>query len=372
MAHPGTPTPAAAECHGAWGVLWRSTIRRKIVLAFLCMSSLTGGLGAYAVTGLVSIGQLTEQTFDGALMSISYARAASADFAGIEAAIARLAHPTTTLNRADLRTTIMDLSQSLIDDLAIAGERALSPRAAEAASEAITAFAAWRATTEAGVTTSGARQADALAGMVHERLELLVNHATGDGFRFRQCARAKVTKARSLALAGTGAAVILGLLIAVVLTRRIIGPVAAASAAAGRIAAGQLDTPIPAAGTDELGALLSAMTTMRNSIAAMVAREVAQRRSAQACLTDAIEGSGEGVMVVDAHGSMALANTRMGEYFPALHGAMHADFATIAGSAPALGALLAGKDIAGETCLPGGTWLRISRSRMREGGFVAI
>ena len=373
--HPGTlvkaPSAFSAACAGL-----RLTIRYKILLAFLCMGGITASLGAYAVFNIAVVGRLTEQTFDGALMSISYARAASADFAGIEGAADRLAYGIAPADRASLSAQVDDLFRSLDDNLAIAGQRSLSLQAARAAADAAAAIAAWRAAAglEAGTdTVVGAPHVDALARVVNERLELLVNHAAGDGFRFRQRAREKVAQAKLLALLGTGLAVIGGVIVAVLLTRRIIGPVAAASAAAGRIAAGQLDTHVPVGGSDELGALLAAMAVMRANIAAMVAREVAQRRSAQACLTDAIEGSSEGVMVVDSAGSVAVANTRMNEYLCALEGDMaeRPAPAPLAGSAP-LRALMSTVDSAGETCLPDGRWLRVNRSSTPEGGFVAI
>ncbi len=373
ISHPSVLAKAhsalAAACTGL-----RLTIRRKILLAFFCMGSITASLGAYAVFNIAVVGHLTEQTFDGALMSISYARAASADFTGIEAATARLAYGIASADPASLAAQVDDLSRALDDDLAIAAQRSLSPQAAQAAADAADAIADWRlaAGLEAG-SAVGNRHVDALAQVVRERLELLVNQAAGDGFRFRQRAQAKVAQAKLLALLGTGVAVLLGIVVAVLLARRIIGPVAAASAAASRIAAGQLDTHIPVGGTDELGALLAAMAVMRANIAAMMAREVAQRRSAQACLTDAIEGSSEGVMVVDSAGAVAVANTRMSEYLGALQGvpAKRSMSASLADSAP-LRALMSAADGAGETCLPDGRWLRVNRSNTREGGFVAI
>ena len=373
--HPGTLAKALPAFSAACAGL-RLSIRCKILLAFLCMGGITASLGAYAVFNIAVVGHLTEQTFDGALMSISYARAASADFAGIEAATDRLAYGIAPAERASLSAQVDDLLRSLDDDLAVAGERSLSLQAARAAAEAASAIADWRAAAGleagAGKVVSGSH-VDALARVVHERLELLVNHAAGDGFRFRQRAREKVAQAKLLALLGTGLAVVLGVIVAVLLTRRIIGPVAAASAAAGRIAAGQLDTHVPVGGRDELGALLAAMAVMRANIAAMVAREVAQRRSAQACLTDAIEGSSEGVMVVDSAGSVAVANTRMNEYLRVLGG----DLAECPAPAPPAGsaslrALMSAADRAGEACLPDGRWLRVNRSATREGGFVAI
>ncbi|WP_163609191.1 HAMP domain-containing protein, partial [Klebsiella pneumoniae] len=83
--------------------------------------------------------------------------------------------------------------------------------------------------------------------------------------------------------------VILSALVAWLLARRIIGPVAAASAAAERIAEGHLDDTIPQGGRDEMGALLRAMSAMRDNIRTSMEQEVARRRSAQALLGEALE-----------------------------------------------------------------------------------
>ena len=52
------------------------------------------------------------------------------------------------------------------------------------------------------------------------------------------------------------------------------------------------------------------MGVMRDNIKAMMDREVAQRRSAQARLADALENSQEGVVVVDANDGIVLANAQ--------------------------------------------------------------
>src|SRR6185295_18099292 len=95
-------------------------------------------------------------------------------------------------------------------------------------------------------------------------------------------------------LAGTALALLFSAAVAWLLARRIIGPVAAASGVAERIANGTLDVKIPRGSADELGALLGAMRRMRDNIQTMMEREVAQRRSAQTRLADALESSREG------------------------------------------------------------------------------
>ena len=111
------------------------------------------------------------------------------------------------------------------------------------------------------------------------------------------------------------AALVLSGLVVLLLSRRITKPVAAASAVAKRIASGELEGEIPAGSGDELGALLAAMRVMRDNIRAMMEREVAQRRTAQVRLADALESSREGIVVVDADHRIALANSQANEFF---------------------------------------------------------
>ena len=65
------------------------TIRGRILTAFLAMSVITAALGGYAALGIRRAGVLVSKTFDESLMSINYARAASADFAAMQVAFAR-------------------------------------------------------------------------------------------------------------------------------------------------------------------------------------------------------------------------------------------------------------------------------------------
>ncbi|MBY0256698.1 MAG: MCP four helix bundle domain-containing protein, partial [Methylobacterium sp.] len=65
------------------------TIRGRIVIAFLVMSTITGALGLSAASSIRRADELVSQTFDRSLMSINYARAAATDFAGMRAVEAR-------------------------------------------------------------------------------------------------------------------------------------------------------------------------------------------------------------------------------------------------------------------------------------------
>ncbi len=384
---PAAPTPDQELAPHRWHRVAARvmTIRSQILIAFLVMSAITVSLGGYAASDISRAGVLVAETFDKSLMSINYARAASADFAAMQAMLMRswlIADPAA---RRDSGTTIEELATSLDEDLTIAAERSQSPRAARAAAETRRAVQAWQAIRQRLLTgaPSGAdwQALDQQAEIVGKQVNLLVNYTAGDGFIYRQRARGVVARDRQVSLAATGMALLLSALVAWLLTRRITRPVAAASAVAGRIARGDLDGAIPGGSADELGALLAAMRVMRDNIRAMMQREVAQRRSAQARLADALEGSHEGVVVVDAEGCIALANPRIADLLgisPALlrPGVPFARL-TAAAAGPYDGAALLGRltrelPSTAEARLADGRWLRISQSATREGGFIAV
>ena len=124
------------------------TIRGHILIAFLIMSVITAGLGVYATFGIRHAGVLVDKTFDESLMSINYARAAAADFAGMRAAFARQWIALDPSMRADLNKQIEKLSASLAEDLQIAAGRSQSTRAVRAAQNVQLAVEAWSAMCE--------------------------------------------------------------------------------------------------------------------------------------------------------------------------------------------------------------------------------
>jgi diguanylate cyclase (GGDEF)-like protein/PAS domain S-box-containing protein len=358
------------------------TIRGRILIAFLIMSVITAALGGYAALGISRAGVLVARTFDGSLMSINYARAASADFATMRAAFARRWIASDPQRRQQLDQQVESLEGALADDLAIASDRSQSIRARKAAASVQQAVAAWteghRRMLEGSAPDAAWDELDRHAAIVDQQIDLLINYTAGDAFTYRQRARAAVAEDTKLNLIGTGLAVLLSGLVAWLLARRIIGPVAAASAVAGRIAGGDLDGDMPRASADELGALLAAMGVMRENIRAMMQREVAQRRSAQARLADALESSLEGVVVVDSEGRIALANSQAADFLGSSPELLKpgAEFATAVTATVGAGTALVrvGDQLptTGETRLADGRWLRVSRNATQEGGFIVV
>src|SRR5580704_11276839 len=370
------------------GARWRSgvaraaslcmTIRGRILVAFLIMSIITAALGAYATLGIRNAGVLVDKTFDESLMSINYARAAAADFAAMRAAFARQWIATDPDTRAALDREIDKLGASLAEDLQIAAARSQSVRATRAAESVQHAVDAWKALYERRLDSAKPDvnwdTLDHYAGKVDDQIDLLVNYTAGDGFLYRESARAAVARDVQLNIVGTALALLLSALVAWALARRIVGPVAVASNAAERIAAGELDVAIPNGSADELGA-------MRDNIKTIMDREVGQRRSAQARLADALERSQEGVIVVDADDTVVLANEQAADLLGVAPSLLKPGTPLsrlepeLQGSADAEHVLMrCDRELHAtrEARMPNGRWLRISRSPTRDEGFIFL
>jgi diguanylate cyclase (GGDEF)-like protein/PAS domain S-box-containing protein len=361
------------------------TIRGRILIAFLVMSTITAALGGYATWGIKDAAVLVDKTYDESLMSINYARAAATDFAAMRATFARLWIANDPAMRDKLEQEINTLTKTLHDDLAVAVQRSQSNRAKLAAANVRREVAAWTSMRERLLDRTKLdtnwEMLDQYGSKVDEQIDFLVNYTAGDGFIYRQTARATVARDLNLNIAGTALAVMLSAMVAWALARRIVRPVAVASNIAEHIATGKLDVVIPQGSADELGALLASMGLMRDNIRTMMDREVAQRRSAQARLADALESSQEGVVVVDADDCIALANPQAADFLgisPDLlkPGTPIAELQPAFEDSESAGRVLSWRDgdpqATGEVLLADGRWLRISHSATRDQGFIVV
>jgi signal transduction histidine kinase/HAMP domain-containing protein len=346
------------------------TIRGKILLAFCALAAITGLLGWSAVQSVVESGRLVVETYDKPLMAISYARLALANFMAMELTLTRRQSAGDGERRQQLDAKMDDLARALHEDLAVAEERSMSPAAADAARATAIAAADWdaaRRRLEAVGADEAYRAAlERRAAAVVDDFDRLVELTAEDGFKDRERALASIASYRLLSIAATIFALIIGGVVAILLARRMVSPIAVASRAARRIAAGELDVEIAVIDGDELGELLTAMAVMRDNIRTMMEREIAARRSAQTRLVNAIESSAEGVIVLDSDGRILITNSQVASFFPALVPAL-----TPGSSLPeVLEKALAGPT--GEMALGDGRWLRLARSPTADGGFVVL
>ena len=358
-----------------------STIRGQILLAFVAVSLISVVLGVIAVLDLRRDGAMVDRTFDRSLMSINYARAASADFNAIQAGFARYVFADDEATRLELQKHIGELEAALDDDLGIAVERAQSDRAQLAAQKVSGAVAIWKKARWA--LRDGAdhdkvwRALDHQALVVAQQLDLLINYTAGDGFTIRQAAHRAILEDCRFVILAVGGAIVLSGLIAFLLWRRIIALIKKASEVARRIADGELDTIVPSEGRDELGTMLAAMEVMRRNIKRSMAHEVAMRESAQMRLAHSLESSREGVIVIDAHSRIALANAQASILLRSVRETIQVGETAddlVRSIAALTGATLEAVDasMTREALLPDESWLRISQNATNDGGSIIV
>ncbi len=221
--------------------------------------------------------------------------------------------------RAEREAELDGLAKTFYEDLDISATRSQSARAQSAAEAVKDAMDGWQSGRN-GIDrrlplSEMLEKLDSYAESVTHQIDLLISLTAGDGFRYRQQALRSIRIEAWLDFGLTLAALLLSGGVTWVLTKRISGPVSAASAIAARIAQGDLDVIIPKGRRDELGDLLRSMAIMRDSIRTMMQAEVSERRSAQARLMDAIENSQKGVLLADSAGRIVIANSPLRVFF---------------------------------------------------------
>ncbi|HMC45519.1 MAG TPA: MCP four helix bundle domain-containing protein, partial [Caballeronia sp.] len=158
------------------------------------MSTITAALGGYATLGIKDAAVLVDKTYDESLMSINYARAAATDFAAMRAAFARFWIADEPATRTKLEQEINTLTKSLNEDLAVAVQRSQSNRAKQAGANVRREVAAWTSMRERLLDRTRLdtnwEMLDQYGSKVDEQIDFLVNYTAGDGFIYRQTARA--------------------------------------------------------------------------------------------------------------------------------------------------------------------------------------
>ena len=366
-----------------WLLGFHGTIRGRIVASFLVVGLITLTVGGLAFYTIRDSENQVRRTLQDPIGSIAAERALVTDFALLREAMAQRGGSSSQDERDSSRLdrAIRELRLSFrthLSTLSGLDDPALQHRAALVD----TAFRAWDDLQSRLKGADGDSAENSVRSRIEEavdrELAALLDETTKEQAGLVRRALGAVATDLTLTLAGTAFSLVAIAVAAVLLMRQVIRPVAAASAVADRIAKGQLDAEIPQLGHDEVGSLLSSMRTMRGNMKSVMEREVALRRSAQTRLSDALDGSQDGIIVVDADLRIALANAQAANFLGTTPGTMAPGTPVfrMAGAAPSsrklLLDLLSLEGSAEESRLDDGRWLRISRSTTREGGFVAL
>lgn len=360
------------------------SIGAKIFGAFAIMTLITAALGGYGFYVLARAGRIVVDTYDRPLMAINYAHSAGLTFAQMEKQLL-LREMAPPAERAAIDRTLDTLTGNFFGDLEVARQRSLADDERAVTDDIKTLVGQWNDLRHRETAEQNAREIEALSAQIANRFDMLIEMTTGASFVERRKAVWSISRFKVTSMAALALALALSATLTLILARRIVRPLAAAAVVADRIAEGDLQAPIPRGGRDETGILLHSMTVMQDNIRAMIAREIAERQSAQRRFADAIESAHEGMMLVDAGGHVVRANSQMAEFFPSLTDrlAEGIDFAAVfaeaerqlagqtadADGAPTHGSGTGPLALGGEFRLADGRWIRVSRSATQDGGF---
>jgi signal transduction histidine kinase len=240
----------------------KASISLTIFLAFVAMGLITGVVGVYSLVVLSTARGFVTSTYDGTLMAVSYARAASLDFdrMGKELLRNRIAG----LEDRDVASGQLDqISKSFADDLTVVEERSSGNDVLAILSGIRALSKRWN---ELGRDPALDSEREIVAEKILNRLDMLIELTNDSSFIARRRATTEMTQFTYMSVAATALALILSAGLTFLLAGRVMRPLLAAETVANHIADGELDTPIPAGASDETGTLMHSMWVMQGNI----------------------------------------------------------------------------------------------------------
>jgi len=366
----------------------RHSVGTKIFAGFLVTAVVICVLGAYGYVVLSRAGAMVVRTYDGPMMAINFARAASTDFLEMrnETYRRRLA---AVAEQPVIQKHIDELADTFFADLAVAQQRSPEKDERAAIDDIRTMVRAWQAKRHKDLALGLVPEVDALSRKILDRFDDLIELNADHSFIERRKAISAIERFEYVSVGGIAVGLLLVLALTQFFARQISRPLSVAAGIADRIAAGELETVIPEGGKDETGSLLASMTVMQESIRATLAREKARAQSAESRLLDALEHAHDGVLLFGADGRILSVNSQVKEFFPSARESLRegSDFITaMAGiegelvrlelrSKPLAHALRADDASVSaniERQLKDGRWLRLSGSRTTEDGLMVL
>jgi diguanylate cyclase (GGDEF)-like protein len=338
------------------------SIRSKILAGCLALTLLTGLLGAFAQVAERQLGSLALHIYDDAFMGVSYLRSAQVGFAELAA-------------DAPAGTLATKKVGEVLDDLAVARDRAMSPAGREQAE-------ALRARVAALLERVQEAPAAPAVAAAQAEFERVVETFAGDGFRYRRGVGELVAAQVQRTWVAIGLSLLAALAITALVSRLIAPPVRRAVRIAQSIAAGKLDNAIEPRGRGETADLLRALSTMQTSIAAAMARihqlmaeqaasHAGELAAQHARLEAALDNMNQGLCLFGADGRLAVANRRFAEMFAAPDvGALPEQVLRGGGLEALLGGTAGGGPAAFSCDLPDGRAIAVCQRPVARGGWV--
>jgi len=351
------------------------SIRAKILMGCLALTTLTAALGAYSQIAQRQLAGLATTIYDDAFMGVSYLRSAQVHFGELsrQTGLGQTGLGQTGLGQTGLgQTGEAGLDQpavaAILDDLSVASERAMS--------------AAGKQEVDALRSRIAAASTGDLASIQGE-FEGVVEAFADDGFRYRHSV-GKIVAAQArrtwIAIIGLLSAAVV---ITVIVASLIAPPIRRAVRIAQAIADGRLDNEIAVSGQGETADLLRALAVMQGNIAAAMGRihrlmadqatnHQSELVAQHAKLEAALENMNQGLCLFDSNDRLVVANRRFAELFGAPE--LGASAAAVLNSSGLVGLMkLSQADTAAvfSCSLPDGRNIAVTQRPIRAGGWVA-
>ena len=253
------------------------SIKLKLVGALLLAALAAALLGSSALLTTSSMGDLAVTLYDRPLQAINYARSAQTAFAILELADRDSGDDVSSEEMARFVARAKDLD----DDLRVVEQRGISEAIRPLVAETKELIQVWRRAAidarvggagQQGIPMRGMTQPtgaarDVLALEIRKKLETLTQLAADDGYQFREEAIELIEQAKRQTLIVIAVAIVLCIVVALLLSRNIVGPVNAMARAMVRLAGGSRDEPVPHLGRrDEIGGMASALQVFKQAV----------------------------------------------------------------------------------------------------------
>jgi len=193
------------------------SLRLKLIGAFLVAVLAAGALAGTSLFSTWTLGDIAKTLYDRPLQSINFARAAQTSFLVIEL------EERLTGSAAEER--LQRMREDFFLDLEIADERRMSERTAELTATLKTDFEAWWQTAHAARDDPALLASrDEIAERLKTNLDILVQVAAEDGYRFWLAAERQVEETKQFTTWILAGVLIVSVIVAILLARDIIRP----------------------------------------------------------------------------------------------------------------------------------------------------
>ena len=354
------------------------SIRLKILVGCLSLTLITLLLGSFMQRSQRELGSIATQIYDETFLAVNYLRASQNGLIAVKTSFMQQALEAATGSASvSIPRDVPSLAPAInevLADLEVAGDRAMSPAAKDAA--ATLRQRVQRLSDPALAANLSLADLDE----IQNEFDTLVEIYAGDGFRYRRSVGKLIAESARQTWIAIGLSVFVALGITYLLSRSIVPAVRNAVRIATSIASGQLDNHIDTRSGGEAGKLLSSLAAMQSSIAANVARInglMAQQMTAHAGeiavqndrFEAALNNMTQGLCLFDESHRLIVFNRRFADMFGVPELGLLADDIT---TDPELKPLLSRSPVTAQSHdLSDGRVIAVSRQEIATGGWVA-